>query len=105
MTERIAKISHGLKTFARDGEKDPMTSTSVGQVILETVEFCQTRLKNHGVQISQVLLNLLNNAFDAVMSGDKPEKRPDSASASRARSCMSTGVASRSTRARPPALS
>jgi len=82
--DRIAKIVRGLKTFSRDASQDPMEDVSVSGMIDETLAFCGSRFKSHGVelrvriaegdlrlscrpaQISQVLLNLLNNAFDAV---------------------------------------
>ena len=82
--QRIAKIVRGLKTFARDGENDPYESVSVEVLIKEAFEFCQSRYQQHGVefrigpmptdslvdvrvvQLSQVFLNLFNNAFDAV---------------------------------------
>jgi len=86
MAGRIEKIVHGLKTFSRDGSKDPFARTSVQGIITDTLELCHQRfLANHvrlelpsatldasiecrAVQISQVLLNMLNNAFDAVQS-------------------------------------
>jgi PAS domain S-box-containing protein len=82
---RIAKIISGLRFFARDGEKDLNETKTVATLIEETLAFCQKRFANHEinlcnemiaedlilncrpVQISQVLLNLLNNAFDAVV--------------------------------------
>lgn len=85
-TNRIAKIVQGLRSFSRDGSKDPFHSVNVRQLIEETLSFCNERFKNNGTQItvedfdkgmcfdgrateiSQVLLNLLNNAHDA-MSG------------------------------------
>lgn len=80
---RIAKIINGLKNFARDGEKEPFAKANLHQVIQETLGFCEARFRNNGVtleyepiqdlildcrhiQVSQVILNLLNNAFDAV---------------------------------------
>jgi PAS domain S-box-containing protein len=86
--ERITRIIQGLKGFARDGSRDPFVATSLSRVVGETLEFCSHRLKGRGVrfevgaipdvriecrgvQISQVLLNLLNNGFDAVQ--DSPE--------------------------------
>lgn len=81
--ERISKIIKGLKTFARNAEKDPFEIFDLQTVALETLELCKERFKNHNVelknsikkgfqiegrsvQLSQVLLNLLSNAFDAV---------------------------------------
>jgi len=81
--DRVTKIIKGLKSFARDGSVDSMEAASAREVIDDTLVFCNEKFKNHGVdlevkmtdpnlfiscqpqQISQVLLNLLNNAFDA----------------------------------------
>lgn len=90
MVSRIAKIIRGLQTFARDGEKESFVETSVRSILEETLSLCQTRMKDAQVdlvlpseitaaiqcrptQLSQVFLNLLNNAFDAVK--DCPVKR------------------------------
>jgi len=87
--DRIAKIIKGLRSFARDGESDPYETASAAQLVQDTLEFCNARFASHGVklevaplaedfrieckpvQLSQVLLNLLNNAYDAI------EKTPD----------------------------
>ncbi len=92
---RIAKIVKGLKMFARDGESDPFEAASVFTLIQEAVEFCQGRFHQHhvnidvpyfpksltvesrAVQLSQVFLNLLNNAFDAVHGKPSPWVRVD----------------------------
>lgn len=84
LTERIAKIIQGLRTFSRDGSRDPLELISVGSLIEETLSFCIERFKAYEValeidpivkelsiqgrrtELSQVLLNLLNNSFDAV---------------------------------------
>jgi PAS domain S-box-containing protein len=84
---RIAKITRSLRAFARDGDQDPFERVKLKAVVEETVEFCRERFLGHGinfiiepidpalelrcrpVQISQVLLNLLNNAHDAVEKG------------------------------------
>lgn len=80
---RISRIVKGLRSFARNGEQDPRIQATLNSIVDETLTFCQERFRNHGielnvaqipkvaincraVQISQVLLNLLNNAFDAV---------------------------------------
>ncbi len=86
VSDRIAKIILGLRTFAREGKADPFEKTSIETVVSETLEFCFSRFKNNGielvvhpmtsdlvvhgrsVQMSQVLLNLLNNAHDAILS-------------------------------------
>lgn len=81
---RIGKIVRSLKSFARDGETDPMVETPVNQIIEETLVLCNEKFRNRGVQlryekfpdqlklscrsvqISQIILNLLQNALDAV---------------------------------------
>ncbi len=82
--ERIAKIIQGLRSFSRDGAKDDFSCYPVKDICENTLELCRSRFHNAGieltlpdvdnklhiecrpVQIEQVLLNLLNNAFDAV---------------------------------------
>ncbi|MFS4461146.1 PAS domain-containing protein [Bdellovibrio sp. HCB2-146] len=82
--DKIARIIRSLRSFAREGTFDPYEVVSVNQIVEETLEFCRTRFYNHGieielepipedleiecrlVQIEQVLLNLLNNSFDAI---------------------------------------
>lgn len=88
--EKIASIIRSLRSFSREGSSDPLSFVTVKQIIDETLEFCRTRFYNHGVEIEiepvdpdleiecrvieiqQVLLNLLNNSFDAIQS--LPEK-------------------------------
>jgi PAS domain S-box-containing protein len=83
-TEKIARIIRSLRSFARDGALDPFDIVPVSRLVEETLEFCRTRFYNNGievempavdpelevecrlVQIEQVLLNLLNNSFDAI---------------------------------------
>ncbi len=90
---RISKIISGLRSFARDGGTDPFVSTSIKAVITEALELCQSRFRNHGigliventetdlhiqcrpVQISQAILNLLNNAFDAIEKLERKQIR------------------------------
>lgn len=82
--ERIAKIVRGLRSFSRDGSQDPMISTSAENLIHDTTSLCSEKFKNAAVvfsvseipadamvtcrptEISQVLLNLLNNSYDAI---------------------------------------
>lgn len=90
MCNRIAKIITGLRTFARDGENDPVTVSTIQDIIEDTLALCEARflhqrvsleknipservsLQCRSIQISQVLLNLLNNAFDAVSQTSNP---------------------------------
>lgn len=79
---RIAKIVSGLRVFARDASCDPFHEVTIQSILEETLEFCTNRFRTHNVklilepvspeikiicrsvQISQIILNLLNNAFD-----------------------------------------
>jgi signal transduction histidine kinase len=89
--ERIAKIVKGLRFFARDGGKLPMEKSDIDKIVEDTFSFCREKMRLHGVklellkvhekpifincravEISQVLLNLLNNAHDAI--ADQKEK-------------------------------
>jgi C4-dicarboxylate-specific signal transduction histidine kinase len=80
--ERIAKIIQGLRSFSRNADSDPMEKTQISQIVKETLELCSERFKNQSVdlqvncaietkiecrptQISQILMNLLGNGFDA----------------------------------------
>lgn len=81
--QRIAKIIRGLRSFARETTHEPFEKCVVKDVVSDCLELCHERFKNHGIelkvptnldssltfwgrseQIAQVLLNLLNNAFD-----------------------------------------
>lgn len=87
--QRIAKIIRGLRAFARNADQDPLQPVHLAGVIEDTLALCSERFRNHGVQldvhgkidaivncrpsqISQVLLNVLNNAHDAVQGQTSP---------------------------------
>ena len=87
-TERIASIVKSLRQIAREGSGDPVTSALVTEMIEQALELCRERFRIHSirlvppkvdsglrvlcreVQIVQILLNLLQNAFDAISSVD-----------------------------------
>ena len=86
---RIAKIVKSLRSFSKDGERVPKSPHQLNSIVDDTLELCRERLRNHQVelrvqdvssswilcspvQISQALLNLFNNAFDAVLAGESP---------------------------------
>ncbi|MGZ3793616.1 MAG: ATP-binding protein [Bdellovibrio sp.] len=88
MTERISKINMSMRLVSRNRPEDPLVPTSIKTVILETLEICKEKfyhenipllvndipeisVKCRGFQISQVLLNLLNNARDAIKDLDE----------------------------------
>jgi len=91
--DRIQKIVQGMRTLARDGTGDPFVKYPVPQLMEDTLAICQARFRSGNVkleveygepadgqsgesgscevicrpvQICQVLLNLLNNAYDAI---------------------------------------
>ncbi|KYG63609.1 hypothetical protein AZI87_14530 [Bdellovibrio bacteriovorus] len=82
--DRISKIIKGLRTFARSGETDPFQPYSVQEAIEDAMILCGDRFNTEGVElrweipaetipiecrpveITQVLLNLMGNALDAV---------------------------------------
>lgn len=81
--DRIAKIIRGLKSFSRNAEDDPFVSTPLKSIVDNTLELCGEKFRHHNVllkvdpipditldcresQLVQVLLNLLNNGYDAV---------------------------------------
>ena len=84
--DRISKIVQGMRTLSRTGEADKPQLVSLESVIQTTLDVCAERFKYTGividrsavsptvhvlgnpVQLSQVLLNLLNNARDALNS-------------------------------------
>jgi PAS domain S-box-containing protein len=81
---RSKVITDSLRRLSRSSENDPMLPVAVSRLINETLTYCQRRFYSKGVdltventleqqrvtcreiEITQVLLNLLNNAFDAV---------------------------------------
>lgn len=81
--QRAAKIVTNLKDFARDGSGDPFLDLPASQLISAVLDLCNERFKKNGIrleldivndpnvycrkiELSQVLLNLLFNAFDAI---------------------------------------
>ena len=89
-SKRIAEIVTGLRDFSREETSIPVAASTVENIIKGTLAFCGQRLEHHGIdlvvapippglsvycrttQISQIVLNLLNNAHDAV--ADQREK-------------------------------
>jgi signal transduction histidine kinase len=81
---RIAKIINGLRFLSRDGTLDPFQPAEINAIIEDTLSLCAEKFKNHGIkvsvrlltepvfiecratQIAQVLLNLMNNSYDAI---------------------------------------
>lgn len=87
--ERIYKIIQGLRLFSRQADNENFEIVDLSEIVQNTLELCRERFYRFGVnllaettpsiqlecrptQISQVLLNLLNNAFDATL--ERPNK-------------------------------
>lgn len=84
---RLSQIVKGISTFAREGRGDQMVSISVTELIENNLALATDRIKKSGIELeiqidsnakiicypsflSQVLLNLLNNAIDALDGSD-----------------------------------
>lgn len=87
--QRISKIVKGLSSYSRNSERDEMITARLVTIFDDTVDLCRARFEHHQIevrvicapeiellcrpsQISQVLMNLLINAFDAVV--ELPQK-------------------------------
>jgi C4-dicarboxylate-specific signal transduction histidine kinase len=85
-TARISKIIQGLRRFSRDASSDPVVAIPVQEIVSDAIALCQEQLAAQGirldvpkvsphicvagrsVELTQVLLNLLNNSRDAIES-------------------------------------
>ncbi len=84
--DRVSAIIKGLRIFSRDASQDLAEKVKLRDLIDETLVFCSSKFKVNSikmevvlkeqdlevlcqrVQMSQVLLNLLNNSFDAIQN-------------------------------------
>lgn len=87
-SERIVQIIMGLKKVARN-VKAETASVTIEQIVNESISYCneritfnniylhishensQARLTVDAIQISQVFINILNNAIDAIKNGSQ----------------------------------
>ena len=87
--DRIGSIVKALRTFARDSQHDELKPHSFKFIASETLNLCRERFASHGVkliydetapdvsiscrptEISQILLNLMNNSVDAIEMQDE----------------------------------
>lgn len=90
---RISNIIQGLRNIARDPSKEEFEITTFKRILDDVLPICSEKFKSHGidlqvdsgedldsmplnvlpVQLSQIMLNLLNNAYDEIR-----EKKYDS---------------------------
>lgn len=86
LTERMAKISEQLKSFARKSSSDERSDAQLQPIVVYAKELMQAQFKSHGIkldvitpsepvwvsinpiQLEQVLINLLTNALQALDS-------------------------------------
>ena len=84
----ITKIIKGLRKFSRDSDGESKENINLKNIVNETMELCEGHFNAKGIdirtsidsgliifadpiQISQVLMNVLNNSYDAVLNGDE----------------------------------
>ncbi|MCB0413693.1 MAG: HAMP domain-containing histidine kinase [Bdellovibrionales bacterium] len=90
MVQRITHIISSMKTLARDGSRDQYEPVDLNEIVNDTLGVSYEKFKSKGVnivfepshagyfvncrktEISQVLVNLLNNAFDVVRDDAEP---------------------------------
>lgn len=81
---RMTKIINGLKEFSRTGDTLPFEATSIYKIFNSVKDLCTEKLTRLGIlleieiedielscnliQIEQVLVNLINNSIDAIIS-------------------------------------
>lgn len=90
--ERVTKIIKGLRHFSQQSDTLPKVSISLNEIILDTANFCSEMLASRyikfeietvpdvelecqPVQISQVLINLIKNAEDALSEESNEAER------------------------------
>lgn len=84
MVTRITKIVNGLRAFSRDGSQEPITQFPIDKFFSDISDLCHSNLvhkkvdirffvddpaiivSGREVQLSQVLINMINNSADAV---------------------------------------
>ena len=83
--DRISKIVRGLKFLAHSGAEEPLAAIQLSTVVDSVLDACGEKFKANGVSVSveiernlsfqgrasqivQILINLLNNSFDAVQN-------------------------------------
>lgn len=81
--KRLTKTTKGLTLFARNTENEPFLDTALSKILDNALGLCKERFRVHGVkldinlskdtiircretQLTQVIINLLNNAYDEV---------------------------------------
>jgi PAS domain S-box-containing protein len=86
---RISRIIKGLRVISRDSSETQLNQTNLREIIEDVLGICSEKFKSFGidlladletfehevycdrVQISQVLVNLLGNSYDAIENSDE----------------------------------
>lgn len=89
-SSRVNKIVESLRGFSHDEAREPLKRRDVGSLVQDTINLCREQIQDKGVklevgavdpniairchatEISQVILNLVNNAAEAVEGDDEP---------------------------------
>src|SRR3989338_5096221 len=86
--KKISSIINGLRSFLKGGAHEPIGSHSIKKIAESTIALCGHKFQSHGVKlelmcledvefyflpndISQLLIHLFNNAYDAVVDLDE----------------------------------
>lgn len=89
---RITKVILNLRHFSRDTSKDPIVEASTKDIVEQTLSFCRARYADQGIliddqsigdfqilcrpiQLSQAILNILNNSFESLVSNNIEQKK------------------------------
>lgn len=90
--QRISKVIQNLRHFSRDTTHDPIIVASTKEIVEQTLTFCKARFADQGIQIdlqmnddyeikcrpiqlSQAMLNILNNSFESLIHSSVENKR------------------------------
>lgn len=88
-SERMTKIVNSLRRFSKKSDEEEFQITTVASILEDTLSYCSDRfyysnivvkldpypvkdVECHPIQISQVILNLLNNSYDALKGTSDP---------------------------------
>lgn len=88
--DRITKIIKGLRAVSRDSSQDPMIEQDLLEILYDTLALFEEKFKLANIrndfestdekviiscrpaEIAQVVLNLLNNSYDAILDSENP---------------------------------